>query len=191
MSTLEKTALPNDMSTDEFIVWNQSLDDGARYELVEGRPVRLQSEQVRHSEIRLSVAVAFRNGLKEFGLSSCRAFPDGVGIKIGPMSVREPDALVHCGPYDGSDSCVSNPVVVVGVVSPSSARSDAGPKLSDYFSVMSIEHYLLLYGDEERVVHHRQTQVVGEIATRILGRGDIVDLSPPGFTVSVDALFDS
>ncbi|KQT60465.1 hypothetical protein ASG54_09990 [Aureimonas sp. Leaf460] len=178
------------MTAEVFVSWAETLDDGERYELVEGQPVRLQSEKVSHARHKASAWLALRNAVRAAG-SDCEAFPDGVSIRVNERTVREPDALVHCGPYDGAEVFVSNPVIVLEVVSPSSARDDSGRKLIDYFSVSSIQHYLILYGDEQRVVHHRRTSVEGEIATRIVGRDDVLDLSPPGISVSVDRLFDS
>jgi Uma2 family endonuclease len=178
------------MTTEDFFSWSETWSDGERYELVGGEPVRLRSEKVRHAQHKLAAVIALRTSLKAVALD-CTAFSDGVGVRIDDRSVREPDALVHCGPFGGDVMFVSNPVVVVEVFSPSSVRNDTSRKLIDYFSVPSIQHYLILLGDEERVVHHHRTSIEGEIATRILGRGDLVDLSPPGFSVTVEALFDS
>ncbi|KQT48865.1 hypothetical protein ASG43_08455 [Aureimonas sp. Leaf454] len=190
MSTTVKTALPEKMSAEEFLAWADSRKTEGRYELIDGYPVLLQAERASHNEYKASVWLALRTALRSGGLA-CTAFTDGMSVRIDDHVVREPDALVHCGAYDRSDIVVSNPVIVVEVISPSSVRSDPGRKLLDYFSVPSIRQYLILYGDEERVVHHRRTEIEGEIATRILGRGDTLDLSPPGFSVTVDALFDS
>ena len=45
--------------------------------------------------------------------------------------------------------------------------------------------------DDGRVVHHRRRTGDGEITTAILGRDGPVDLTPPGFAVTVESLLES
>ena len=179
-----------DMTAEEFFAWAETWDDGERYELVGGVPLRLQSERVSHAERKASAWLALRNGLRNAGLHDCRAFPDGVSVRVSDRTVREPDAVVHCGPYDGEKVFAPNPIVVVEVVSPSSVRSDNERKLIDYFAVPSILHYLVVF-DDGRVVHHRRASADEPITTTILGRDGTVDLSPPGLRVTVEALLES
>lgn len=183
-----EAALDTTMTADEFFAWAETRGEGERYELVAGRPVRLQSERVSHAETKASAWLALRNGIRDARLD-CRAFPDGVSVQIDDCSVREPDVVVQCGPYDGSKVYAPNPFVVVEVVSPSSMRTDVDRKLIDYFQVPSILHYLIVYGEDRRVIHHRRAAADGEIRTAILGPDATIDLSPPGFSVRVADLF--
>ena len=81
----------------------------------------------------------------------------------------------------------TNPTVVVEVLSPSTAAIDHGRKLSSYFSLPSVEHYLILDPERRVLIHHKRGQ--GEaIETRVLANG-VATLDPPGFEVAVDALF--
>jgi Uma2 family endonuclease len=80
-----------------------------------------------------------------------------------------------------------DPVIVVEALSPSTAAIDHGRKLSGYFSIPSVQHYLILDPDRRVVIHHKRGQ--GDaIETRVLTGGD-ARLDPPGFEVSVEALF--
>ncbi|WP_152047919.1 Uma2 family endonuclease [Aureimonas psammosilenae] len=184
-------ALKTEINAEEFLLWSQSRPDGERYELVGGQPVRLQAERVSHAERKLSAVTALRQGLRSAGLTDCRAFPDGVSVRIDDHTVREPDALIHCGPYDRDGLFAPHPVIVVEVVSPSSQRTDVDRKLIDYFAVPSILHYLIVYGDEGRVIHHRRATADGQITTSILGRESVIDLSPPGLSMTVENLLES
>jgi Uma2 family endonuclease len=96
--------------------------------------------------------------------------------------------LVVCGPRAPADALeIDNPVIVVEVLSPSTAAVDHGRKLSGYFSLPSVQHYLILNPDRRAVLHHKRG--VGEaIETRVLTDG-VARLDPPGFDVAVEALF--
>jgi Uma2 family endonuclease len=78
-------------------------------------------------------------------------------------------------------------IVVVEVLSPATAATDHGRKLSGYFSLSSVQHYLIL-GPERRVAIHHKRGVGDAIETRVLFDA-VIRLDPPGFQVAVKALF--
>ncbi len=77
----------------------------------------------------------------------------------------EPDALVNCGAPMADDAVAAPcPVVVVEVLSPSTAATDTGGKLAGYFAVPSVAHYLIIHPTKRVVTHHRR--VGGHMETR-------------------------
>jgi Uma2 family endonuclease len=69
----------------------------------------------------------------------------------------EPDAIVNCGPRMNDDAITApNPVVVVQVLSPSTAGTDTGAKLAGYVLVSSIIHYLIVHPARPQVIQHRR-----------------------------------
>lgn len=174
------------MSVDDFLAWSKDLPEGERYELVGGSPARMQSERIIHAETKFAVVLALKAALKQAGRTDCHAFIDGVSVRIDETTLREPDALIHCGPYDPNASIAENPVVVVEVASP---RSPESKKTLEYFSLESVEHYLVLFPGEGRVLHQFRSQTPGEIVSRILGKDAAIELTPPGITLAVEAFF--
>jgi Uma2 family endonuclease len=80
-----------------------------------------------------------------------------------------------------------NLIVIVEVLSPSTAAIDHGRKLSGYFSLASVQHYLILDPERRVAIHHKRA--AGEaIETRVL-TGGVARLDPPGFEVAIEALF--
>lgn len=173
------------MSVDEFLAWSARQPRG-RYELVDGEAVAMSPERARHNLIKLEVAVALRDAVRKVQLP-CTVFTDGVAVVIDERNTREPDAAVQCGIDVDLDSVViAAPMIVVEVASPSSERLDTEVKLVDYFSVASIQHYLVVLPEQRVVVHHQRGDG-GAINTRIVRDGEIV-LSPPGITVPIAGL---
>ena len=122
-------ALPKTrMTAAEYLDWSASQDEG-HFELVDGKVLMMSPETVRHVEVKAEVWLALRNAIQQAGVK-CRAYNDGVGIKIDDDAVREPDASVQCGPADPDALVLENPVLVVEVVSPTSSRSDTGAKVA-------------------------------------------------------------
>jgi Uma2 family endonuclease len=109
-------------------------------------------------------------------------------VRINAGTTFEPDASVVCGPRRADETIqIDNPVIVVEVLSATTAAIDHGRKLSGYFSLPSVEHYLILDPERRVAIHHKRGS--GDaIETRVLSDG-AVGLNPPGFEVAVEALF--
>ncbi|MFO1039761.1 MAG: Uma2 family endonuclease [Geminicoccaceae bacterium] len=174
------------MTADQFLVWAEQQSE--RYELVGGEVVAMSPERAVHSETKSLVWLALRTASNERGLP-CQAFADGMAVRVDARTVYEPDAMLRCGPRLPPDAVeVTDPLIVVEVVSPSS-RSRDGAKLEDYFRVSSVRHYLIVKTDTRSVIHHRRDDT-GSIRTAILRHG-AVQLDPPGIELQIASLFES
>lgn len=180
------TALPKHcMTVEEFIPWAMAQPSG-RYELVGGRIVAMAPERARHNLVKLAVARVLQDAVRRAGLD-CTVFTDGMTVKIDATTAREPDASLQCGVTLDLDSLVlEKPLLVVEVVSPSSEHEDTGAKVAEYFSVASIEHYLIVDPFRAVVIHH-QRQGAGDIRTMIHNSG-VLRIDPPGLDVAVAEL---
>ncbi|MGA8446755.1 MAG: Uma2 family endonuclease [Roseiarcus sp.] len=173
------------MDVDAFLVWGEGRD--GRWELRDGQPVRMPQERAAHALTKFAAQKALEGAIVRGGLP-CRVFPNGMTVRIAARSAFEPDALAVCPPpTDLNTMEIPNPVIVVEVVSPSTAADDHGLKLDGYFSLPSVEHYLILDPDRRVMIHHRRGQA-GAIETRIL-RDGAVRFDPPGFEAEIAAFF--
>ncbi len=174
------------MTVDDYVAWARSHP--GRYELVGGRPIQMAPETTGHIKVKALTWLALMDAIEAAELNLI-AVSDGATVKIANDTAFEPDALVYAGPeLPGSEVIVPAPLIVVEVVSPSSGSRDSGAKLRGYFSVSSLEHYLVVDPDSQTVVHHRRS-AGAEIATRALGPGDSLMLDPPGLTVDTSQFF--
>ncbi len=173
------------MDVDAFLLWADGRQ--GRWELRNGRPVMMTPQRAAHALTKYAAQKALEGAIVRAGLP-CRVFPDGMTVRISPRTAFEPDALVVCPPpTDLNTMEIPNPVIVVEVLSPSTAADDHGIKLDGYFSLPSVAHYLILDADRRVMIHHRRAQA-GAIETRVLREGLAV-LDPPGFEAEVSAFF--
>jgi Uma2 family endonuclease len=178
-------AAENFMDVDAFLVWAERRE--GRWELRDGRPMMMAPERAVHALTKYAAQESFKAGIQRAGLP-CRMFPDGMTVRIGARTAFEPDALVVCpSPADLKTMEIPNPVVVVEVLSPSTAADDHGLKLDGYFSLPSLEHYLILDPDRRVMIWHKRGQA-GAIETRILREGRL-RLDPPGLEAGVEGFF--
>jgi Uma2 family endonuclease len=180
------TAVPKvRMNVDEFLAWAEP--QAGRYELVNGIVHAMTPERAIHAEIKGAIYMALVAGVRSRGLP-CHALPDGMTVRIDDMTAHEPDALVYCGPKLPPGALeVTNPIIVVEVLSPSSRQVDAALKLANYFQLTSIAHYLIVDPDAPLIIHHaRRTD--GTILTRIVRNGAIM-LDPPGLELNLSDIY--
>jgi Uma2 family endonuclease len=177
----------SDFTADEFIAWAMEQPEG-RFELDNGVVVAMSPERIGHGRAKNRTLRALEVAIAARGLG-CEAHPDGATVRIDDRTVYEPDALVRCGTPLRDDAIeVTDPVIIVEVVSPSSKGVDRGAKLAGYFLLPSVRHYLIVDTDKRVVIHHRRDEN-GQIGVRI-ARDGLVALDPPGLTVAIQDIFD-
>jgi Uma2 family endonuclease len=181
MSTLAQRK----MTVDEFLAWAEGRE--GRWELYNGVPYQMAPERTRHGEVKFAVQLALLRGIQKAGLQ-CHMLPDSSGVRISRHFMHIPDALVYSGPKLPGDAIeVPNPVIMVEVASPSTRRFDDTVKRDGYFSLASVQHYLIVDPKGPRVVHYKRQE--DETIVRSVVHEGTLPLSPPGIEVSVAELF--
>jgi Uma2 family endonuclease len=109
-------------------------------------------------------------------------------VRITKHKAFVPDALVAPLPEPDWESLeICNPLIVVEVLSPSTARMDTTIKLNGYFKLPSVRHYLVLDPDERTVTHHRRGRSV-RVTSRVIRKGNL-RLNPPGIDIHLTDVF--
>jgi Uma2 family endonuclease len=172
------------LDSSQFIAWAEGRP--GKWELREGAPVLMAPERALHALTKYAAQKALDAAIAN-ARRPCRMFPDGMSVRVGQRDAFEPDGLVVCPPPPPDAIEIPNPVIVVEVLSPSTAAVDHGAKLRGYFSLPSVMHYLILDADARTLIHHKRGQ--GDIIeTRILAEGAL-RLDPPGIETSVAEMF--
>jgi Uma2 family endonuclease len=180
-------ALRRAMTVSDYLAWAETQGDGPRTELINGQIVAMSPERIGHNRIKIAVLDALRNALIAAGIEG-EVFTDRVAVPIDDYTAYEPDVLVYCGdPLPDKDMTVTDPLIVVEIISPTSVHSDTSAKLVGYFKLASVQHYLVIDPDARTVTHHTRT-ADGRISAQTLAAGTL-RLDPPGLTLEVAALF--
>jgi Uma2 family endonuclease len=173
---------PSRMTTDEFIAWAMNRPEGGKYELYHGEIIQMAPERTLHSETKFLLGHRLLAAIETQRLP-CQVFGDSMTVEIEQHTAYEPDVLVRCGPRLPPDTMkVIDPLIVVEVLSPSTQRRDLTEKLSDYFRLDSVRHYLVVDAPRRTVIHHER-MASGTIVTHT--RIDQpVRLDPPGIEIA-------
>ena len=174
------------LTVEEYLAWGQAQPERQRTELINGQIVPMTPERADHVEIKGAAFVALREAIARARIP-CRAMSDGMTVRVDDYTAYEPDALVYCGDRIARNALViPNPVIIVEVLSPTTAHIDTSAKLIGYFSLPSVEHYLVIDPDAHAITHHTRS-ADGTIAN-IVAEGTL-RLDPPGIELTVADLF--
>jgi Uma2 family endonuclease len=170
------------MSLDEFLAWER--DQPERYEYAGGVVTMMTGGSAAHVTIAMNLAFALRHALRGTG---CRPFGSDMKV-IANHTVRYPDISVICHPVGDRDNHLSDPVVIIEVISPSTEREDRGRKKFDYFATPSIRQYALIEQDKRRIDLYTRT---GDVWTDEIVEGNsVLKLSSIGVEISLDTIYE-
>ena len=131
-----------------------------RYQLREGRFIEMPGGTYEHSAIISDFHVALSLAVRAVG---CETLPSDQRIYIANEHGLYADICVLCGkPQIGASNTLLNPVLVVEVLSPSTAADDRGDKFAKYRTRPTLSHYVLVEQHKPSVEHYERVPRSGE-----------------------------
>ena len=118
----------------------------ARYEYWDGEVFDMSGVSPRHSLLESNLNLNLRLALRG---RNCLVFPANARIKVPSVPpYRYADLSVVCGNpvYEttGGIEALTNPILIIEVLSPSTEAYDRGDKFTYYKSIPSLKEYLLI-----------------------------------------------
>ena len=183
---MQPNVLPR-LTEEEYL----ALDRAAEYknEFVGGEMFAMSGGKLRHSDIGVSVVLELAVKLRPRG---CRVFNSDARIRTPKSrSYLYPDATVVCGPVErDQDDILLNPVVIVEVLSPSTADYDHGKKFAMYREIASFRDYLMVHTDSFWVEHYTKGDNGIWQFKEYEGMDGEITLASVGCTISMKSIYD-
>lgn len=128
---------------------------------------------------------------QQLGGRPCDAHGSDLRLGIDPTHFVYADAVVVCRPLElrpGSTDVITNPKVVLEVLSKSTEAYDRGDKQAAYLALGSLAHFVLISQREARIeLYTRQRD--GSFRFTVHAPGTTVELHEIGAALVVDALY--
>lgn len=161
MATALKRSEP--VTIEDFDVFVEAQADIAQFELVDGVIVMMTNPTETHEQIASNIGAPLKLAMDA---RQCRSYQGGIRVQRSgdpkETDKTRPDVVVRCGKGTGR-TYITDPLVVVEVLSPSTIDADRGPKLEFYKSLPTVRHIALIYQDQMRVEHYRRTEAGFEL----------------------------
>jgi Uma2 family endonuclease len=125
--------------------------------------------------------------------ATCRVFSSDLRIKVAPTGLYTyPDCSVICGDlqtYSDQKDVVTNPLLIVEVLSPSTEGYDRGKKFESYRTIESFREYLLIHQDRRHVEHYSKQDDGSWVLREHSGVGGSVSIARLGASISLGELY--
>ncbi|MEZ4442804.1 MAG: Uma2 family endonuclease [Polyangiaceae bacterium] len=142
----------------EYLAYER--DSELKHEFDDGEILAMAGGSRRHNALASRVSAALEAGRRP----GCVAFQSDQKVRI-PATGRAtyPDASMVCGPIEGdpadaTGNTITNPTVLVEVLSPSTEADDRGGKWQHYQQLASLQEYVLVSQDAARLERYRRLE---------------------------------
>jgi Uma2 family endonuclease len=183
------------MTVEQYLALDESSD--AKYENLDGyvfllRPpssdyddeaIDMAGGSIAHGAICAQVTYLLVGALRG---KPCRAYSSDTRTKLAEKRYLYPDVIVACGEQTGT--MLTNPTVVIEVLSPSTEKRDRGAKFKTYKELTTIQEYVLIGSEYQAIeIHRREGNFWRQYHYR---SGDLVELTSIGVRFPFDEVYD-
>ena len=134
------------MTLAEFLVWEEAQPE--RHEFYRGETYAMVGGSLRHNRVVLNLASRIGDHLDG---TPCQVFAENVKAELAEGFLY-PDVMVTCGKAEaGDEQTVTDPKLIIEVLSPSTKGYDQRDKFVLYRSLPSLLEYALIDPSERRV----------------------------------------
>lgn len=149
---MRRLASVKPISEQEFL--RLESESSIKHEFVQGHVFAMSGATAAHNVIAGNLFAALHSALRG---SPCRAYMSDMKVRIAAAhSYYYPDLMVTCETFDRKSVFMSNPVLLVEVLSPGTAQIDRREKLIAYQKIESLVEYVLLHQDRQRFEMYRR-----------------------------------
>ena len=139
-------------SAEEYLALDRAADYKSEY--VAGEIFDMVGATPRHVLIASNMAGELRNRLRD---TDCQVYSADLRIQADANNVYHyPDVVVVCGRpeyMDGRRDTVTNPLIIIEVLSPTTRNYDRGDKFAHYRRLESLREYILIDQEPCHVEH--------------------------------------
>jgi Uma2 family endonuclease len=179
---------PIPMTEAEYLALEEASD--SKHEYSQGTVYAMTGGSLRHGIITVNMGTQLNNQLAN---RDCTVTSANVRIYIArKRAYRYPDVMVFCGDpayvRERIDT-ISNPVVLVEVLSPSTALVDRNDKLLEYTRIDSLHAYLLVSQHEPRIERYMRHESGEWLYTITSGMESEITLPAIGCTLALSKVY--
>lgn len=171
------------MSLAAFLAWE--AQQAERYEFHQGEAFLMVGGTARHNRVILNLVTRLVGHLDG---SPCQVFSEGMKVQAEER-ILYPDVMVVCGKAEaGDEQIITDPKLIVEVLSPTTKGYDRRDKFILYRTLPSLQQYVLVDPVDRRVeVHTRAGNDTWTLVDQ--SKAEVLDLASVGLAVPMSAVF--
>jgi Uma2 family endonuclease len=173
-------------SAQDYLAWE--VEQSEKHEYFAGEVFAMAGASDAHVTISLNLAVALRSHLRG---KPCRVYIADMKVEVARVDAFfYPDVFVSCAAADTElADRKREPLLLVEVLSPTTASYDRGAKFASYRQLESLQEYVLI--DTERVaVDVFRLDASGHWVLYPYGPDEMVELASVSLTLPIAAIYE-
>lgn len=188
------SAVPDDklppMTEAEYFAFTDANE--GKYEYQNGQVLSMSGGSIRHGTIGMNIGTHLNILLRE---EACTVTNSDVRVYVAyKQNYRYPDVTVFCGDahyMNHRNDILTNPVLLVEVLSPSTVKTDLKIKLEEYTHIPSLQAYLIVSQDEAHVSSYQVNDAGEWVYSGAIGLDATLDVRLMGkrFTVALAEIY--
>jgi len=189
MSMVAARPLQHKWTAAEYLAFEDASD--TKHELIDGQIYDMSGASDNHIFITLNAAANLRPQLQG---RDCRLFNSDLRVQVEATGLfTYPDLTIVCGPQERSsaskNAMLLNPTVIIEVLSPSTELYDRGAKFTNYRTISSLQHYVLIAQDHAHIeIYTRQANGSWNF-TEAVGLDAVIALEHIGCTLALGEVY--
>lgn len=177
------------LTPEEYLELERSADYKSEY--LNGQVFAMGGASPNHVLIVTNVVSEFRSQLKK---RPCTVYSTDLRVRVSPTGLYTyPDVVVVCGAPEFSDThrdTLTNPTLIVEVLSKSTKDYDRGEKFEQYRAIETFVEYVLIAQDKHHVEHYSRQADRTWILSETNRVEDVIELNSIGCDLAVSEIYD-
>ncbi len=162
------------LSPSDYITEKEYLaldaDSDSRYEYVDGYVIAMAGASREHNIIALNTSTSLNVQLRD---TPCEIYQSDMRVQTKVnKGYRYPDIVVVCGAptfADTSPVSLTNPTLIIEILSSSTADKDALQKAEEYRQMASVQEYVLIAQDSPHIQRYYRQDDINWLFTELIG----------------------
>lgn len=185
------TAQPGAYVTEEEYLHDERAS-AVKREYYAGHVYAMAGASEQHNLIAMNIAAILRTQLRG---RDCRAYPSDMRVKVVATGLYTyPDFTIVCGPSQFTDpakrDALTNPAVIIEILSPSTERYDRGEKFQHYRTIATLQEYILVAQNKYRIERFTRREHNAWVLTDIVGQEATLTLSTVDMMIPLVEIYE-
>lgn len=177
------------LTPEEYLEFDRASEE--RYEYFAGEMFLMSGGSARHNSIIFNINLSLGGQIKG---GRCRGFANSQRVLVDETGLYTyPDVVIVCGqPVFAHGDTLTNPTLLVEVLSPSTGNYDKVGKFDHYRKIASLAEYILVAQDKPHVMRYvRQTDAVTWLLSETTDINYVIELPSINCQLALSDVYDN
>ena len=174
---------------DEYLALEETAEGKSEY--YKGEIFAMSGGSANHNRIVSSINAFFHSGLRG---RRCESFTSDMRVQVKAHGLfTYPDAMIICGQpefWNNRNDTVTNPILIVEVLSESTKDYDRGQKFEFYRTIPTLRDYVLIHQDRVHIEYYHKLEDGRWLLTEIGDPEALLILETVDLTLPVRSIYE-